>query len=208
MDIRERWDKLLLRLNSNPIMWEKVYRLILLQYTDAKRTYHNIEHLNCCFRHFDKVKTLLTNPDAVEFALWFHDFVYVPSSVSNEVLSANIARKYCRDFLGQENFGEEVFQLIIATKHLETTNLQDDCEFIADIDLAILGADLENFVKYENNIRKEYSFLGEKQYRSERLKVLSSFIMHDYIYLTPYFRKSLEDKARRNISCLIKCLNK
>ena len=48
-------------------------------------------------------------------------------------------------------------------------------------------------------IRKEYSFVPESLYRSERGKVLRSFLTREFIYYTRVMRESHEEAARINI---------
>jgi hypothetical protein len=68
----------------------------------GNRHYHNLVHLVCMFdfvKRASKAGVTLTDPAAVEWAVWFHDIVYQPSSKSNEADSAELAGK-CEDRSG------------------------------------------------------------------------------------------------------------
>jgi predicted metal-dependent HD superfamily phosphohydrolase len=69
----------------------------------ANRHYHNLAHLMCMFdfvKRASKAGVTLTDPAAVEWAVWFHDIVYQASSKSNEADSAELAGK-CKHRSGQ-----------------------------------------------------------------------------------------------------------
>jgi predicted metal-dependent HD superfamily phosphohydrolase len=70
---------------------------------------------------------------------------------------------------------------------------------IADIDLAILGANRARFGRYETDIRKEFAAVPESEYRAGRREVLQAFLDRPRLYQTDYFYGLLEARARENI---------
>jgi len=70
---------------------------------------------------------------------------------------------------------------------------------LIDIDLSILGKSQREFEEYEKNIREEYSWVPEEQFRAGRQVVLQRFLERDSIYSTDFFRKKYENQAIRNI---------
>lgn len=88
--------------------------------------------------------------------------------------------------------------MILATKNHELS-ADNDTNYLLDADLAILGQTLDDYQKYTEQIREEYSIYPDFMYNSGRKKVLNYFLDMDEIYKTPYFKKNYEQKARVNI---------
>ena len=70
------------------------------------------------------------------------------------------------------------------------------------MDLAILGADEKRFVEYEQQIRKEYSFVPDTIFQTKRTEILQGFLNRPRIYGTAYFFDRLESRARCNLRTL------
>jgi predicted metal-dependent HD superfamily phosphohydrolase len=174
---------------------EAVFALIEAFY--ARNAYHNLTHIHECLTVFDEVHDLAKEPRALELAIWFHDVVYVPGRVDNEELSALVARMACRE-LGMQSLSDSVEQLILATKH-ERTSVSGDEALIVDIDLSILGGNRNRYNAYAAQIREEYAFVDDDDYRAGRAEVLEGFLKRGYIYFTPALRQRLEAKARVNL---------
>ena len=67
---------------------------------------------------------------------------------------------------------------------------------MADVDLAIFGADAEVFWQYEENIRQEYAWVPESVFRQKRAEVLRGFLTRLHIYHHKQYREAFEDNAR------------
>jgi len=63
-----------------------------------------------------------------------------------------------------------------------------------------LGANEPEYRTYAANIRREYSWVPEAEYRSARRQVLAKFVTRTKIF---HFLRQLEEPARRNISAEI-----
>ena len=87
-----------------------------------------------------------------------------------------------------------------ATGHRGSRDPQDDASAITDIDLTILGAERARFDEYEADIRREYAFVPEDQFRRRRREILQSFLARPAIYATPWFHERYEARARENLS--------
>ena len=127
-----------------------------------------------------------------------HDAIYDPKRGDNEVMSAKLARKLYIDWgmglaiaLASENF-------ILATDHRNEPIGEDQC-VIADVDLAELAVDWEQFQINTQNVRKEYDFVSDQGFAEGRAKFLQSLLERKTIYKTPYFQQEFEAKARKNI---------
>ena len=92
--------------------------------------------------------------------------------------------------------GELVAALIRKTK---THDAGDDVDahVLLDADLAILGAGETVYQAYAENIRWEYAWVPEPEYRKGRRQVLERFLTRPRIY---HFLSHLEEPARRNLA--------
>jgi predicted metal-dependent HD superfamily phosphohydrolase len=134
----------------------------------------------------------------VELALWYHDVVYNSRRKDNEAASADFAAKELTK-LGLSGYQcAHVMRLIIATKH-DSVPTAPDAMLMADIDLAILGAQPDEYARYAAAIRQEYGWLADADYRAGRTKVLQSLLDRESIYNTPKFQMEREFRARANI---------
>ena len=132
-------------------------------------------------------------------ALFYHDAVYETHAKDNEERSAELARdvleEYCRM---NDEIAASVASLILATRH-DATATGGDCRVLVDIDLSILGAQIDRFDEYERQIRFEYSWVPESDFKKGRAAVLEAFLARDTIYNTDLFQARLEERARNNL---------
>jgi predicted metal-dependent HD superfamily phosphohydrolase len=98
-----------------------------------------------------------------------------------------------------------VRELVLITKHRAKPVGADAC-LLVDIDLSILGAPMERFDEYEAQVRQEYGWVAEKDFRNGRGAILREFLTHKSIYLTELFRKLLEANAKTNLERSLKRL--
>ena len=163
------------------------------------RRFHNLRHVGDCLRRFDNVASLLSDPDAVEVALWFHDAVYVPSDADNERHSAHL-------FLTQSKGADPVFRrrvcgLILATRHVGEAH-SNDRRFIGDIDLAGFGATWEEFMREGDSLREEFAAQPDAQYYAGQVCFLARLKQRPWFFATDYFRDRYEAKAQANLDRL------
>jgi predicted metal-dependent HD superfamily phosphohydrolase len=181
------------------------YKRLLETYLEHHRNYHSIKHIVNSLDELEKAKHLMDNPNQVEFALWYHDRIMKKMSRVDEERSVEMAFKVCKNAELSDQFIEKVKNLILITKHHGTPTTKDE-KFMADIDLAILGKSPEEFDKYEEAIKKEFSWVDPEIYRVNRIAVLERFLDKEYgehIYHTDFFRQKYEDRAKRNLERLI-----
>ena len=210
-ELGQKWEKLMRELGvetgftspydlSHPKQ-EVIFLELCRKYSERNRFYHIPYHLLHCLNELDSAKPLIQNATEVEFALWFHDAIYDTKAKDNEEKAAELAYKSCKQLQLPENFANNVSKLVLATKH---NFIPEDLEskFIIDIDLSIFGQEEKIFDEYERNIRKEYEWVEEKTFKTERAKILQRFLDKEHrkhIYLTDFFRKKYEEKARNNL---------
>ncbi len=175
---------------------------ILERYSESHRQYHTLQHLKECLDLAEKFSDLSENPLIVEIALWFHDAIYDVKMPNNEEKSAVFAETELKQRGIDSEIIQRVSQLILITRHSVQPKTSDE-EILADIDLAILGANNARFLQYEQQIRREYDWVPESLYQVKRREILQAFLNRDHIYNTPRFRDIYEDKARENLLNLI-----
>jgi predicted metal-dependent HD superfamily phosphohydrolase len=201
MTLADRWDGDWADLGTPPPD-ARILAELLAGYTEPQRAYHTLQHLAECFAAFDNSRGMAERPGEVAIALWFHDAIYDSHTSDNEARSAAWAEAVVLAAGGGREVGSRVRDLILATRHLEAPGPGDQA-LLADIDLAILGADADRFDEYEAQIRREYAWVPESVYRAERARFLAGFLARPRIYTTSYFSEHLESRARANLRQLI-----
>ncbi len=201
--LANRWDILMSKLSERHKSCYPSVDNIILQYSAPYRKYHNINHLVDMFTIFDGVDHLMEDPNAVELAIFYHDYIYDPLANNNEDCSAGVMITDLRYELG---FGitNHTRDLIMATTHKSTNKLVGDERWIVDLDLAILGFDSPLFDKWGKNIREEYIQIDDESYRNARKDFLLGMLNRDHIYNTQVMRQRYESIAVENISRAIK----
>jgi predicted metal-dependent HD superfamily phosphohydrolase len=176
---------------------DRVFGLLVSAYTQPRRHYHNLEHLDRVLMTIERFDDL-HDPTAVYLAAWFHDFVYDPQAPDNEAQSAERARSLLTN-LGNRHTIERVQQLILATQGHQIDPTDRDRSIFLDADLAILGADPARYQAYQRSIRREYSWVSDPDYQVGRSQVLQSFLDRDRLYCTDLLFNELESIARYNL---------
>lgn len=174
-------------------------------YEELHRSYHGIAHIRRMLDMFTTYEKHLVNGQAVYWAIWFHDAVYDPKSSTNEEDSAKLAE----DWLTKIGASPRVIQLatsyILATKkhELPAYSTDEDCAWFLDFDLATLGAPTYNYGVYQRQIRLEYSFVPDMEYKTGRVKVLEYFMARsnaNTLFHTATFKKKYGKRAAINLS--------
>lgn len=173
--------------------------MLLDAYREPSRSYHSEQHLAECLTLFQEFRTLAQLPAEIEIALWFHDAVYDVRAHDNEEKSAAWAEsELARAGVGGDAI-TRVKELILATRHSSAPTDRDQA-LLVDIDLAILGAPTRRFDEYETQVRKEYAWVADEDFRIGRAAILKGFLARSSIYTTPEFRARFEDLARANLA--------
>jgi predicted metal-dependent HD superfamily phosphohydrolase len=183
---------------QDEVLREAAWTDIYSQYSSTGRFYHNLDHLFQLLKSLEKFSPEFITDDAVIFAVFYHDFIYNPLKSDNEEKSARYALRELRRFSISEEVLADVSLLILATKKHEQAADERTNAFI-DADLSILGGEPEQYIKYSQLIRKEYSLVPDLIYKPGRRKVISYFLEMPFIYKTIRFRAELEYKARKNL---------
>lgn len=178
---------------------DPVYQDLVVRYAEPHRAYHTLDHISDCLFHLDSARHLLTRPAETELALWFHDAIYDPRRRDNEEESARLAEQVLTAAGAGKGLPQRVGDLIRLTTHARV-DLWGDGAILCDADLAILGAEPDDFARYDEAIRREYAWVPDDIYIVERGKVLSGLLVRQYIYQTPVFRERFEARAVTNLA--------
>lgn len=170
---------------------------LVKRYSETHRAYHTLTHLLQCFDMYDAVWMYADDFRALEFAIFFHDVVYDTKAKDNEEKSADLADYVCTRANVSAELIAQIVSNIMATKHPCPAVTQDE-KLISDIDLSVLGQSEEDFDRYEQSVRQEYSWVPEDLFRKGRAQILRAILAHPQIYHTPYF-SHYEEPARANL---------
>jgi predicted metal-dependent HD superfamily phosphohydrolase len=174
------------------------YQLLMNAYSEPHRAYHTLEHLNDCLGKLDAARHHADRPIEIEAALWFHDAVYDAHASDNEIQSASWAQKALGELGVLNETTQYVADLILATRHI-TVPFDHNAALLLDIDLSILGAEPEAFDIYEQRIRREYSWVPERDFCHARAPILEAFLSRPKLYQTAFFQDRYEEQARINL---------
>jgi predicted metal-dependent HD superfamily phosphohydrolase len=166
-------------------------------YSEPHRHYHTLEHIARVLSLFEGVRSRVRAADAAELALWLHDLVYDPRAKDNEERSAAYAKRILGEGGVRPEVGEQVTALIMATCHASPPEAHD-ARYVVDADLSILGGSPAEFDRYEGQVRQEYAFVSDPDWRMGRSRILRGFLDRPRIFLMPEFA-SLEAPARSNL---------
>ncbi len=184
---------------------EALFNALARAYAEPHRAYHTTIHLQDCLDQLDTVKASLDEVAQVEIALWFHDAIYDTQAKDNEVKSAAWASTALTSSHISLTVAQNVANLIMMTQH-QALPQANDARFTIDIDLSILGRAPVVFAEYDRQIRLEYHWVPEDEYRRRRGQVLTGFVARPTIYQTAFFQTRYEQQARQNLAQAIKRL--
>lgn len=192
------WDRCVARPPSPPAAL--AYRELTDRLGGADRLFHNLDHINDCLHHLDRVGHLLRDRDAVELALWFHDAEYTPGDATNERRSALLFVQLAAG--APSLLRHRVTRLILATRH-RTPARTHDARYIEDIDLVGFGTPWDQFMHNGDRLRAEFASQPDRQYYTGQVGFLAMLEQRPVFFLTDYFRSRYEATAKANIRRLL-----
>lgn len=174
-------------------LWNEIHK----KYTSSKRHYHNLNHLGHLLRELLPVKNNISDFGLIVLSVAYHDIIYNTFRHDNEERSARLASRRLTPFLQKPDI-EKCKSQILATKAHQSSP-DPDTNYFTDADLAILGSDGQEYMKYTQLIRKEYSFYPAAIYNKGRRKAILHFLEMERIFKTGWFFEKYEKKARQNL---------
>ena len=195
------------------VILEALWQDIAMRYNETQRAYHSLQHIRQLFGQFDQIKDKLYEPHIIALALYYHDVIYEPTCVDNELKSAEYAVESLNSYLSAAQC-QHIYTLIMMTASHQIDKNDDwldkakkgDAAYLLDMDLSILGASWSEYQQYAQAIRQEYAYVLDADYRVGRISVLKGLLAHPTLYLTDYYER-LEKQARENIQHEIKILH-
>lgn len=183
------WTRLML---PSETWWNK----ILLNYSSHNRYYHTLEHLDELLSYSQKLNLNLFEYQVVILSIFFHDYVYDPQSAMNEEDSATEFLAFAEEVSLHPDISAAVQKFIIATKNHSNENNDPLLTLFLDLDLSILAASPDRFMRYEKEIRKEFLFVPDELYTQERAKIMKKFQPMPF---KSEWGKQLESQAQENL---------
>jgi len=173
------------------------------RHAEPQRHYHDWSHVEALLNHMASVESGLNDPDAVGYAILFHDAIYDPQAKDNERRSAELLTETAPP-LPPERLANTRRMIEATEGHFLPDDLNDDaqadCAYFLDMDLCILGASPERFDIYEDQIRLEYAHVPDETFREGRAEVLRHFAERDRLYFSQWGIRRFEAKARDNLA--------
>ncbi len=167
-------------------------------YSQQKRQYHNLTHIDNCLRELDEIRPMLDDSDLFEFAIYFHDAVIVHGAEDNEEKSALLAYKVAKTAGLAEEKAAKIRELVLATNHRNPPETLEG-KLMADIDLAILGKPHFEYDVYSGNIKEEYKSQKPQRFREGRKAFILAFLGKERIFQSDYFYNKYEAFAEANL---------
>lgn len=195
--LRREWRDLLRRWTVTESLIEQSFGDVYRHYTEPGRFYHTLEHIHDMLGTVASLQGHVRNLGALKLTVWMHDVIYESKASDNEERSADYAVDICERLAIAD--GPYVASLILKTKTHDAGD-DVDAQVLLDADLAVLGASAAVYQAYADNIRREYAWVPEADYRTGRRQVLERFLARPAIY---HLLSHLEEAARVNIAAEI-----
>lgn len=195
---------------NEPLIGEALKTELAALYRQPGRHYHGLAHIEALLALAREHRAQLTDPEAIESAVWFHDAIYDSRRSDNEARSAALAAEKLSPRAEPARLSRIVTMIEATATHalpdLGGEAANRDAAFFLDMDLSILGAKRSVFDSYEAAVRREYGWVEDKAWRSGRAAVLKKFLARPHIFHTEAFRQRFEAEARKNIARSIAAL--
>lgn len=186
--------------------FEKEFSSLVKAYSEPWRKYHDLSHIEDCLHEFDGIMHIAYEPIAMELAIWYHDYIYIPKADNNELKSLEHFQHLAKRLRLPSYITQYAPGLFMATRHTGLETKQDE-QIICDVDLSILGQADERFDEYERQIREEYKWVSDVEFKLGRTQILKKFLDMKSIYYTAFFRNKYECQARKNLARSIEKLS-
>ena len=197
-NLKEIFSNLLINYTTNSSLINELWDEVEKNYSEKKRHYHTLQHLENLLITLTEVKSEIQNWESILFTLFYHDIIYTALKSDNEENSALLAEKRMQQLSVSNDIIERCKNQILATKsHSKSTD--SDTNYFTDADLSVLGQPWEIYSLYYKNVRKEYAIYPDFIYNPGRKKVIQHFLSMNSIYKTDYFYNQFEKVAKENL---------
>lgn len=176
---------------------------LITRWSEPFRRYHTLDHLERMLDVVDDHGAHSEDPQAVALACWFHDAIYDPTRLDNELESAELARAILPALHVEPS---ETVRLVLVTVRHEVTPGDRNAALLCDADLAILATDPATYARYAEQVREEYAHVSADLFRVRRAEILRRYLDRPEIYHVPEIRRGWERRARANLSAELDAL--
>ncbi len=199
--LQQQWWHLLRPCGAEPSAIYSAFDDLVARHSEPHRHYHTLEHIAEMLRLIPRLSPPEADVRALQFAVWFHDAVYDPKAGDNEIRSVDLAADVLNRLGVPTGTVALVAELIRSTDHRVGSTEDGRVAFaiLHDADLAILGAAAERYDRYAADIRREYAWVPEDDYRIGRSRVLRKFLDRPRLFLTHLLFDEGEAPARENL---------
>lgn len=154
-----------------------------------------MSHLRAVLGRLDELAGCAEDDTAVGLAAWFHDAVYDPYASDNEERSALLAER----LLPPGARRDEVARLVRLTATHDPADGDANGAALCDADLAVLAGPPARYAAYAAEVRQEYGFVTDEDFRAGRAVVLRHLLALPHLFRTPYGKEHWETTARFNL---------
>ncbi len=176
-----------------------IHKRLVNAYREPQRRYHTLAHIEHCLGMFDRCKSLVRNPNALEIAVWFHDVIFEPGKRDNESLSAKLYQDLSAG-IHEPEMRQLVDRLIMATLHDGTSLDDSDASYMVDIDLSSFGLSWDEFLLDSQHLREENPHLSDADYYRHQRGFQSGLLTRPRFYYSEFFYQRYEQQARANLA--------
>src|SRR5262245_5887447 len=185
---------------------DELLQRFLVHLREPHRHYHTPTHVMWVVRHLDALTDALRDDvasagvdlRALRWAALYHDAIYDPRAGDNEARSAELAVRHASELGWEPARHTVVHRLILATAGHRAHTLDE--AILVDADLAILGADANDYEAYVHGVRGEYVHVDDAGWRQGRSDVLRRLLGADPLFSTEPMRAARESRARANMT--------
>lgn len=203
LDLEAWWNELAEKTGIPKKASELLFAQVIHMYNEPMRHYHTSEHiwylLKAQREYFPEASL------EVQWAIWFHDIVYIPSAPYNEDSSANTADAMLHPFYDDMDKLDEIQTFICETKnHYDVGYWKNwpGVEIVCDLDLMGLGGPPEAYDANTAKIRKEFCLFSDEQWLAGRKNFLEDRLRKarkQPVFKTEIMHSLFEDKALANM---------
>ena len=178
---------------SDGLLPDDVEAELLRRWNEPHRRYHGVSHLRAGLAVLDD----LGAGSLERMAWWCHDAVHSNNTPSDELASAELARRLLAPHLTPGEV-DEVCRLVLVTVSHQPAEGDARGARVADADLHGLGLQWEAYQANVKGIRAEVQLPAEL-WRERRAAFVNKMLARDFICSTPLGRERWEEAAKQNL---------
>lgn len=202
--IKQHWNEVVEYFQIPSEIEEVTFNRIVDLYNNPNSHYHTLTHVSTLLQLIDEENVSIENRITLILAAIYHDAIYTSTSSKNEEESAKLLRSDFKKLNIESEIIDLAFQLILDTKTHQSTHFLS--QLFLDMDLSILGVEIEAYLVYTKQVRKEFKCFPDLIYRIGRKKFIQKTLAQPFIFYNDNFRNKLEKKVIENLTNELKTL--